>query len=142
MATRQRKKTENGLELLGKWYVDGNARMQTILEEERKNAAIARDIFELRERAGLSQRQLARLAETTASVICKLEDADYEGHSLSMLRRIAAALGCSVEVKFAPVTRHGGRPVAAVSKRGMPVANRQAETKKKRAAVKGKKRAS
>ena len=79
--------------------------MQAILEEERKNARIARDICDLRERAGLSQRQLAKLAGTTASVICKLENADYEGHSLSLLRRIAAALGYKVEVSFEPVPR-------------------------------------
>ena len=45
-----------------------------------------------RKKAGLSQRQLAELVGTTASVICLLEDADYQGHSLSMLRRIASAL--------------------------------------------------
>ena len=74
-----------------------------LLDEERKNAAIARRIVELREGAGLTQRQLAKRADTTASVICKLEDADYEGHSLSMLRRIAAALGYQVEVRFKPI---------------------------------------
>lgn len=37
----------------------------------------------------LSQRELAKLVGTTASVICRLEDADYDGHSLSMLIRIA-----------------------------------------------------
>ncbi len=48
---------------------------------------------------------LARLVGTTASVICRLEDADYEGHSLSMLRRIAAALHKRVEIRFVPVKR-------------------------------------
>ena len=41
----------------------------------------------------ITQRQLAKKVGTTASVICRLEDADYQGHSLAMLRRIAAALG-------------------------------------------------
>jgi transcriptional regulator with XRE-family HTH domain len=59
----------------------------------------------LRTKAGLSQRQLAKLVGTTASVICLLEDADYQGHSLSMLRRIAAALNHRVEIRFMPV-RH------------------------------------
>ncbi len=45
----------------------------------------------IRLRAGLAQRQLADLIGTTASAICRLEDADYEGHSLAMLNRIAAA---------------------------------------------------
>jgi hypothetical protein len=34
-----------------------------------------------------------------------LEDADYEGHSLSMLRRIAAALSQRVEIRFVPAAR-------------------------------------
>jgi hypothetical protein len=42
---------------------------------------------------------------TTASVISRLEDADYEGHSLAMLRRIAAALDKRVEIRFVPVRR-------------------------------------
>ena len=36
--------------------------------------------------------KLAELVNTTQSVISRLEDADYDGHSLSMLNRIAEAL--------------------------------------------------
>jgi transcriptional regulator with XRE-family HTH domain len=53
----------------------------------------------------LSQAQLAKLIGTTASVICRLEDADYEGHSLAMLRRIGAVLDQRVEVRFVPLGR-------------------------------------
>jgi transcriptional regulator with XRE-family HTH domain len=74
--------------------------MQAILAEEEANAEIARKIYDLRARAGLSQRALAKLVGTTASVICRLEDSDYEGHSLAMLRRIAKALGKRVEIRF------------------------------------------
>lgn len=42
---------------------------------------------------------------TTASVICRLEDADYEGHSLAMLNRIAGALNRRVEIRFLPLRR-------------------------------------
>jgi hypothetical protein len=31
-----------------------------------------------------------------------LEDADYDGHSLSMLARIASALGQKLEIKMLP----------------------------------------
>jgi transcriptional regulator with XRE-family HTH domain len=68
----------------------------------RTNASIAREIVALRTAAGLSQRALADLVGTTASVICRLEDARYGGHSLAMLQRIAAALGRRVEVRFVP----------------------------------------
>ncbi len=60
---------------------------------------------ELRAAAALTQTRLARLIGTTASVICRLEDADYEGHSLVMLRRIAAALNQRVEIRFVPIRR-------------------------------------
>ena len=53
--------------------------------------------------AGLSQRQLAKKIGTNASVLCRLEDADYEGHSLSMLKRIAEALDKRVEILFLPL---------------------------------------
>jgi len=51
-------------------------------------------------RAGLSQRELAKRIGTSPSVICRLEDADYEGHSLTMLRRIAAAVDHRVEIRL------------------------------------------
>jgi hypothetical protein len=35
----------------------------------------------------------------------RLEDADYEGHSLAMLRRIAAALDKRVDIRFLPPKR-------------------------------------
>jgi hypothetical protein len=35
----------------------------------------------------------------------QLEDADYEGHSLSMLQRIATALGQEVKIVFVPSRR-------------------------------------
>src|SRR6266581_3829999 len=72
-------------------------------EEEVINAEIARKIYDLRTKSGLSQRELAKKVGTTASVICRLEDADYEGHSLSMLKRIAAALDKRVEIRFLPL---------------------------------------
>lgn len=66
------------------------------------NDDVARKIRELREGAGLSQRQLAKLVDTQASVICRLEDAEYEGHSLAMLTRVAIALNQRLKVEFVP----------------------------------------
>jgi DNA-binding XRE family transcriptional regulator len=75
------------------------------LEEARANEEIAHKIRDLRTAAGLTQTQLAKLIGTTASVICRLEDADYEGHSLAMLRRIGAALHQRVQIRFVPIRR-------------------------------------
>jgi DNA-binding XRE family transcriptional regulator len=70
------------------------------LEEARAGAEIARRIYELRTDAGLTQEQLARLVGTSRPVISRLENDDYEGHSLSMLRRIADVLNKRVEIRF------------------------------------------
>jgi transcriptional regulator with XRE-family HTH domain len=59
-------------------------------------------IAALRERAGLSQKDLAKLLKTSQQQISRLESPDYEGHSLSMLRRVANALHASVRVVFEP----------------------------------------
>ena len=60
---------------------------------------------------GMTQKQLAELVGTAHSVISRLEDADYQGHSLRMLLRISAPLHRRIEVRFVPLAR--GRPVSA-----------------------------
>jgi ribosome-binding protein aMBF1 (putative translation factor) len=86
-------------------YIAGDPKREAEYEEEVVNAEVARKIYELRTKAGLTQQQLAERVGTSKSVICRLEDADYQGHSLSMLKRIAAALGKRVEIRFVPVKR-------------------------------------
>jgi ribosome-binding protein aMBF1 (putative translation factor) len=100
---RAKKATTDAVEVLHRRYYEGKPHRLAALEEARANEAIAREIHTLRTVAGLSQRELARRVGTTASVICRLEDADYEGHSLAMLRRIAAVLERRVEVRFVPL---------------------------------------
>lgn len=74
-------------------------------EEEVANREVAQRIYELRQHAGLSQAELAKRVGTTQSVISRLEDADYDGHSLAMLNRIAAAVERRVEIRFLPRRR-------------------------------------
>jgi DNA-binding XRE family transcriptional regulator len=99
---KQRRPTTDAVEILHRRYYEGRPERLAALEEARANAEIARKISALRTQAGLTQRQLAKLVGTSASAICRLEDADYEGHSLAMLRRIAAALDKRVEIRFLP----------------------------------------
>jgi transcriptional regulator with XRE-family HTH domain len=61
---------------------------------------VALQLSALREQAGLSQTELARKLKTTQQQVSRLESPDYEGHSLSMLRRVARALNASVRVVF------------------------------------------
>jgi ribosome-binding protein aMBF1 (putative translation factor) len=55
-------------------------------------------VREIREAAGFTQTELARKAGTTQSVIARLEDAEYAGHSLTMLERIAGACGVALKL--------------------------------------------
>ena len=70
------------------------------LEEARASAEVARKVYGLRTKAKLTQKELAARVGTTPSVISRLEDDDYQGHSLAMLHRIAAALNKRVEIRF------------------------------------------
>jgi len=102
---KKSKPISDAVEILHHRYYKGKPSRLKHLEEARANEEIARKICELRMAAGLTQTQLAKLIGTTASVICRLEDADYEGHSLAMLRRIGAALNQRVEIRFIPIRR-------------------------------------
>ena len=59
---------------------------------------VALQIAVLREQAGLSQTELARKLKTSQQQISRLESPGYEGHSLSMLRRVAKVLHARVRV--------------------------------------------
>lgn len=102
---KRKKPTADAIEILHHRYYEGKPSRLKHLEEARANEEIARKICELRMAAGLTHIQLAKLIGTTASVICRLENADYEGHSLAMLRRIGATLNHRVEIRFVPIRR-------------------------------------
>jgi len=88
---------------------------------------VALQIAALRERAGLSQKELARRLKTSQQQISRLESPDYEGHSLANLRRIAKVLHARVRVVFEPQDQSGGKHAAepGVPYRARRVAARQ-----------------
>ena len=59
---------------------------------------VALKLASLRKEAGLSQKELAGRVGTSQQQISRLESPSYEGHSLSMLRRVAEVLGATVHV--------------------------------------------
>lgn len=101
--TAKRKAASPALRYLYDRYIGNDGDRQASLEEERANLDVACKIYELRTKAGLTHRQMARLVGTKASVISRLEEADYEGHSLAMLRQIAAAVDRRVEIRLPPL---------------------------------------
>lgn len=73
---------------------------------------VALQIAALRQKAGLSQKDLAKLLKTSQQQISRLESPDYEGHSLSMLRRVAEALHVKIHVVFESEKKGTGMHVA------------------------------
>jgi ribosome-binding protein aMBF1 (putative translation factor) len=105
-AKNEIKKTSNALAIMDRMSGE-SPQLRRLTEEARINAAVAQLIYAARTKAGLSQAELADMLGTKQSVISRLEDADYEGHSLSMLQRIAAALGQCIEIRFLPPAKAG-----------------------------------
>src|SRR5229473_5951286 len=77
-----------------------NPELAKAVEEESFNADIAQQVYNLRTEAKLTQKELAERVDTQQSVISRIEDADYDGHSLTMLKRIAKALNRRLRVDF------------------------------------------
>jgi transcriptional regulator with XRE-family HTH domain len=73
---------------------------------------VSLQIADLRQEAGLSLKELAHLLGTSQQQISRLESAGYEGHSISMLRRVAEVLNSRLRVIFEPIDQVGSLQVA------------------------------
>lgn len=98
--------------ILRRRYVGEDAARAGSVDQERVNAEVAQMIYDRRTAAGLTQKQLAERVGTRQSVISRLEDADYGGHSLSMLQRVAEALGQRIQVRMIPHLKADHAPQA------------------------------
>lgn len=98
---RRTRRTTDAGEILDR-IIGDDRELRREVEVAKLNMIVAQMIYDARAAAGLSQAQLAELVGTTQSAISRLEDADYEGHSLSMLQRIAEALHRRIEIRFVP----------------------------------------
>lgn len=102
MKDKANKTTTNFLEVI-QCKLEDDPELREGVERESFNLTVAKKIYDARSRAKLTQAQLAAKANTSQSIIARLEDADYDGHSLKMLRRIADALNCRLEVELCPI---------------------------------------
>ena len=94
-------KTTDAIEIINGMIGD-DEQLRGMCEQATINAHVAQLIYDVRTKAKLSQKELAEMIGTTQSVISRLEDADYEGHSLSMLSRIAQALNHELKIDLIP----------------------------------------
>ncbi len=110
--TRGRFKSE-ALQHTYEQLVGDDPQRQADVEQEIINVEAAQLIFDMRTGAGLTQRALALKVGTSASAINRLESADYDGHTLAMVRRIAAALNRRLELRAVPVVAKARKRRAA-----------------------------
>jgi len=99
----KREPTTDAVEILYRRYIQDNPERLASLEEERAKLDIAQQVYDLREEAGFTQKQLAEQVGVSEDVISDLEDTEYEGDAFLMLRRIAKALGKQVEFRVVPL---------------------------------------
>jgi DNA-binding XRE family transcriptional regulator len=98
--TLKTRKISDGVKLLDRRYVRNDEDMKKLVEEEFEKLKIGQQIYDLRKESNLTQDELADMVGTTGSVISRLESAEYDGHSLKMLERIAVALGKKVSISI------------------------------------------
>jgi ribosome-binding protein aMBF1 (putative translation factor) len=89
-------------------FIAGHPEDEEFFEQALFDTEVASKVYDLRTKAGLSHGALAKKVGTTASVICSLEDADYEGNSVAMLRRIAEAVGKRLQIRIISATKPKG----------------------------------
>jgi len=97
-----RERNFDAVEIIEHEVIGDDAELREEVGEAEFGLEVAQVIYDARTAAGLTQAELAKLIGSNQSVISRLEDADYQGHTLSMLRRIAEALGRRLEIRFRP----------------------------------------
>ncbi len=97
-----KKTTSDAVHILYNRYFKGRPKRTAMLEQELQNARIAQGIYTLRTSAGLTQKQFAEFIGTSESAVSRLENVDYEGHSLQVLKKIAEAYQAKIIIHFVP----------------------------------------
>lgn len=94
----KKKKITSAVDILKNRFIKDDPDREASVEEELINSRIAHMIYKLRTEKDISQKALAKKINTTQSVISRLEDSDYKGHSLAMLQKICIALGRKINI--------------------------------------------
>jgi ribosome-binding protein aMBF1 (putative translation factor) len=106
------RKTSNALEILDRRY-GRDRKHRGLLRRERARLAAGELVRQAREARGLTQAELARLIGSSQSAISRIEDADYAGHTIETLRKVAKALGL-------PLTMSLGKHRATLERAAAP----------------------
>jgi len=94
-------KTRDAMKIIDK-MIGNDAELRQMVADARASSEISQMVYDARTDAGITQKKLAEMVNTGQSAIARLEDADYDGHSLSMLQRVAEALNCHIQLSMIP----------------------------------------
>jgi len=102
---KKKRRITDAAKILEREFIKDDRRRKR-LQETSQVLDVAGQIYNHRMKAGLTQQKLAELIGTSQSDISRLENADYNGHTLKMLQKIAEAVHCCIELKFVPNRQH------------------------------------
>ena len=105
-------RTKDAAEILRR-ELGGTREFERQVVIERMHMRIAQMIYDARKSAGLTQTELAARVGTSQPAIARLESADYQGHSLDLVARIAIVLGMRLDVSLVAGEAAVGRRAAA-----------------------------
>ena len=92
--------TSDAVRIMHDRYIKGDKKRLKFIADEAKRVEIAQAIYDLRTKAGLTQKQFAKRVGMTQSVISRLESADYSGYKVETLDRIARAMNQTLHICF------------------------------------------
>ncbi len=81
-------------------YVESDPERSRRVANAELHLSLAAEIYRLRTDREMTQKDLADAIGSKQSVIARLEDAEYQGHSLNLLQNIAYALKLRLSVGF------------------------------------------
>ena len=97
------RKKKDDLDRLTEKLLKQNPSLKEEFEKADQAWDIAFQVYDLRKKAGLTQKQLAELVHTRQSNISRIEDADYTGYTWKTLEKITKALKARLQIKIVPI---------------------------------------
>lgn len=93
------KRTTDALAIINN-LIGKDSQIQQKVNESYLNAEVGQLIYDTRNQAGLTEKQLANLIGVDESIIEDLEAGDYEGNAVIMLQQIAVVLKQRIKISI------------------------------------------
>jgi ribosome-binding protein aMBF1 (putative translation factor) len=104
MRAKKRDSVTDALEIMDRRFFAGRPKRIAALNQTRREMALGLKIRRVREDAGMTQAELAKRIGTQTSAVSRIEDADYDRHSVQTLTKVADALGMRLIIDIEPIS--------------------------------------